>query len=215
MKLATYWRSSAAYRARIAFNLKGVSYVPEFVHLTRDGGEQHMPSYRAKNPAGLVPVLEVDEGLALSQSLAIIEWLEETHPTPPLLPPEPLARAQVRAFALAVACDIHPLNNLRVLRYIKRTLHQDQATIDAWYRHWLKIGLPVLEAMLQRAGAARPFCFGGAPGLADVCLVPQLANARRYDLPLDAFPRLVQADAVARALPAFQAAAPEAQPDAE
>jgi maleylacetoacetate isomerase len=213
MKLATYWRSSAAYRVRIAFHLKGVSYVPESVDLTR--GEQHTSSYRAKNPAGLVPALEVEEGLVLSQSLAVIEWLEETHPTPALLPREPLARAQVRAFALAVACDIHPLNNLRVLQYLKRTLHQDQVTIDAWYRHWLEVGLPVLEAMLQRAGTRGPFCFGDGPGLADICLVPQLANARRYDFPVDGFPRLMQADAAARALPAFQAAAPEAQPDAE
>ena len=148
------------------------------------------------------------------QSLAIIEYLDETHPEPPLLPRDPWARAQVRAFALAIACDIHPMNNLRVLQYLKRTLGQDQPAIDTWYRHWIAVGLPALEAMIQRAGGDGPYCFGDAPTLADVCLVPQVANARRYECPLDAFPRLVRADEAARALPAFQAAAPDCQPDA-
>ncbi|MCW3476532.1 maleylacetoacetate isomerase [Limobrevibacterium gyesilva] len=214
MKLHTYFRSSAAYRVRIALQLKGIGYDPAFVHLTRGGGEQHGPVFRALNPSELVPVLETDDGAVLSQSLAIIEWLEETHPSPPLLAQDPTTRAQIRAFALAIACDIHPLNNLRVLQYLKRNLGQEQATIDAWYRHWIGVGLPPLEAILQRAGGAGPFCFGAEPSLADICLVPQLANARRYACPLDALPLLLRAEAACRALPAFQAAAPEAQPDA-
>lgn len=211
MKLFTYFRSSAAYRVRIALNLKGLAWEPAFVHLIRDGGAQHAAPFRGINPAGLVPVLQTDGGAVLTQSLAILEWLEETYPTPPLLPGDPLGRARIRAFALAIACDIHPLDNLRVLQYLKRRLGQDQPAIDAWYRHWIAEGLPALEAAADAGG---PFCFGPAPTLADVVLVPQLFNARRLDCPLDGFPRLLRADAAARALPAFQAAAPEAQPDA-
>jgi maleylacetoacetate isomerase len=214
MKLATYFRSSAAYRVRIALNLKGLAYEPEFIHLIRGGGEQHAPAYRARNPAELVPLLEIDSGEAMTQSLAIIEYLDETVPEPKLLPGDALHRARIRAFSLAIACDIHPLNNLRVLRAIKRDLGQDQPAIDAWYRHWLAVGLPVLEEMLTRAGGEGPFCFGSAPTLADICLVPQLYNARRYDFPLDAFPHLLRADAASLALPAFEAASPERQPDA-
>jgi maleylacetoacetate isomerase len=212
VKLYSYFRSSAAYRVRIALNLKRVPYTPVFVHLTRGGGEQHRPAYRAVNPAGLVPALELDDGTVLTQSLAIMAWLEETHPTPSLYPDDPLARARVRAFAATIACDIHPLNNLRVLRYLKRTLSQEQDAIDAWSRHWIAEGLPALEAMLTDWG---PFCFGAAPTLADVCLAPQLANARRYQCPLEAFPRLRRAEAACHALEAFQAATPERQPDAE
>jgi maleylacetoacetate isomerase len=211
MKLYTYFRSSAAYRVRIALNLKGLPYQPEFVHLLRGGGEQHLPEFRATNPVGLVPVLQADDETVLTQSLAIIEWLEETHPTPPLLPKDATARAQVRAFALVIACDIHPINNLRVLRYLSRTLGLEQEKIDAWYRHWIGEALPALEAMIEGDG---PFCFGAGPTLADVCLVPQLVNARRYQCPLDAFPRLLRAEAACAALPAFQLAAPERQPDA-
>ena len=210
MKLYTYFRSSAAWRVRIALNLKGLPYEPEFVHLLRDGGEQHLPDFRATNPVGLVPVLEADDETVLTQSLAIVEWLEETHPTPPLLPKDATARAQVRAFALVVACDIHPINNLRVLRYLKRDLGQEQEAIDTWYRHWIAQALPALEAMVQGDG---PFCFGAAPTLAEICLVPQLANARRYNCPLDGFPRLLRAEAACAALPAFQAAAPDRQAD--
>ncbi|HEX3347336.1 MAG TPA: maleylacetoacetate isomerase [Acetobacteraceae bacterium] len=214
MKLATYFRSSAAYRVRIALNLKGVRYEPEFVHLIRGGGEQHAPAYRARNPAGLVPLLETDDGQLLTQSLAIIEYFDETIPEPPLLPGDAMHRAHIRAFALAIACDIHPLNNLRVLRQLKREHGQEQEAIDGWYRHWIAGGLPALEDMLARAGSVGPFCFGEAATLADVCLVPQLANARRYDCPLEAFPRLLRADAAARALRAFADAAPDRQPDA-
>ncbi len=212
MKLYTYFRSSAAYRVRIALNLKGIPYTPVFVHLTRGGGEQHKPPYRAVNPAGLVPALELDDGTVITQSLAIMAYLDEAYPSPPLYPDDAMARAKVRNFAATIVSDIHPLNNLRVLRYLKRELHQEQAAIDAWYRHWIAEGLPALEAMLTEHG---PFCFGAEPSLADVCLVPQLANARRYDCPLDAFPRLLRAEAACHALPAFQAAAPERQPDAE
>ena len=215
MKLATYFRSSAAYRVRIALNLKGLAYEPEFVHLLRNGGEQHAPAYRARNAAELVPLLETDEGELLTQSLAIIEYLDETVLTPKLLPGDALQRARIRAFALAIACDIHPLDNLRVLRRLKRVHGQEQAAIDDWYRHWIAVGLPALEDMLARGSGEGPFCFGSEPTLADICLVPQMANARRYECPLEAFPRLLRADAAARALPAFEAAAPEHQPDAD
>ncbi|MBV9537422.1 MAG: maleylacetoacetate isomerase [Acidisphaera sp.] len=214
MKLATYFRSSAAFRVRIAMNLKGVRYQPELVHLLRNGGEQHAPAYRARNPAGLIPLLQTDDGDTLAQSLAIIEYLDETIATPKLLPGDALARARIRGFALAIACDIHPLNNLRVLRRLKHAHGLEQQAIDDWYRHWVTLGLPPLEAMLEQADNAGPFCFGATPTLADICLVPQLANARRYDCALDGFPRLLRADAAARALPAFAAASPEQQPDA-
>jgi maleylacetoacetate isomerase len=211
MKLFTYFRSSAAYRVRIALGLKGIPYEPSFVHLVREGGEQHKPDYVAINPMQLVPALVTGEGAVLTQSLAILEWLEETHPTPPLLPADPVARARVRAFALAIACDVHPIDNLRVLQYLRREMGQGQEAIDTWYRHWIGVALPALEAM---AGDG-PFCFGASPTFADVCLVPQLFNARRYDCRLDGFPRLLRAEAACQALPAFQAAAPAAQPDAE
>ena len=213
MRLYTYFRSSAAWRVRIALALKGMGPEQAFVHLLRGGGEQHAPAYRAKNPMGAVPLLEFDDGAVLTQSLAIIEWLEETHPIPPLLPADPLAKARVRAFALAIACDIHPLNNLRVLRYLKHAMGQSDEARDTWYRHWIAEGLTALEALLPDDGAG-PFCFGDTPGMADICLVPQMANARRYYCPLDAYPRLLRAEAAALALPAFRDTAPDRQPDA-
>ena len=212
MKLSTYFRSSAAWRVRIALGLKGLAWTPEFVHLTREGGEQHSASYRAKNPTKLIPTLETDSGAPIAQSLAIIEYLDETHPAPPLLPADPLARAQVRAFALTIACDIHPLNNLRVLQYLERAMGQPKAARDTWYQHWIAEGLDALEAMV--GGEAGPFCFGAAPTLADICLIPQLGNARRFDCPLGAFPTLLRAEATALALPAFRDAAPDRQQDA-
>ena len=210
MKLYTYFRSSAAWRVRIALGLKGLAWTPEFIHLTRDGGEQLRPEYRAKNPTALVPTLETDSGALLGQSLAIIEYLDELHPDPPLLPRDKLARARVRAFALTVACEIHPLNNLRVLRYLGSAMGQDQAGRDIWYAHWIAEGLAALEALAEPG----PFCFGAAPTLADICLIPQLGNARRFACPLDAFPKLLRAEAAALALPAFRDAAPDRQPDA-
>lgn len=212
MRLYTYFRSSAAWRVRIALALKGIGWTPEFVHLLRDGGEQLRSEYRAKNPTALVPTLETDDGALLIQSLAIIEWLEETYPTPPLLPAEPLARARVRGFALTIACEIHPLNNLRVLRYLKREMDQSDAARDRWYAHWIGEGLSALEAML--GGQRGPFCFGDTPGLADICLVPQLANARRFNCPLEGYPMLLRAESAALARPEFRDTAPERQPDA-
>jgi len=214
MRLYDYFRSSAGYRVRIALALKGLTVERVPVHLLRDGGQQRAPAYRAVNPAGLVPALAV-EGRILTQSLAIIEYLEETHPEPPLLPADPLARAQVRAAALLVACEIHPLNNLRVTGYLERAMGQDRAARDAWYRHWIAEGLAALEALLAPRQQGGPFAFGTAPTLADCCLVPQLFNARRFACPLELFPTLLAIEAACNALPAFQAAHPARQSDAE
>jgi maleylpyruvate isomerase len=213
MKLYDYWRSSAAYRVRIALNVKGLTAEHLPVHLRR--GEQRGERYRGTNPAGLVPALETDEGQVLTQSLAIVEWLEEVHPLPRLLPVDPALRAEVRAAALTVACEIHPLNNLRVLDYLEQSLGLDQSARSAWYRHWIAEGLAMLEAQLAPRPAGGPYAFGEAPGLADLCLVPQLANARRFDCPLAAFPTLTAIDAACALLPAFQAAHPNRQSDAE
>jgi maleylacetoacetate isomerase len=209
MKLSTYFRSSAAWRVRIALSLKGIAATPDFVHLLKDGGQQKGAAFRRKNPMGVVPVLELDDGTLLTQSLGIIEYLEESHPTPALLPSDPVARAKVRAFALAIACDIHPLNNLRVLKYLKGQLGRSQEEIDAWYAHWISEGLPALET-IAKAGAGN-FLFGDMPTIADVCLLPQLYNARRYNVPLDAYPTLLRADENASKLDAFAAAHPDRQ----
>jgi len=213
MKLYDYFRSSAAYRVRIALNLKGL--VPEraFVHLRR--GAQRGDDYLALNPQGLVPSVVTDGGDVLTQSLAIVEWLDETHPQPPLLPPDAAGRARVRALALAIACDIHPLNNLRVLNYLTGTLGATEAQKNGWYRYWCDVGLEALETQLARETATGTFCHGGTPTIADICLVPQLANARRVDLDLALYPTLLSIEAACNALPAFAAAAPSRQPDAE
>ena len=214
MQLYTYFRSSAAYRVRIALNLKGVSYESIPVHLQKEGGQNLKPEYRAVNPQGKVPTLAPHPKTPLIQSLAIIEFLDETHPSPPLLPVHPLERAKVRAFAQVIACDIHPLNNVAPLRYLKNKLGQDQAAIDAWYHHWIIEGFTALEALVYpiRSG---PYAFGTDVTLADICLVPQIANARRLNVPLDRFPRLVAIDAACGKLDAFIKARPENQPDAE
>ncbi len=214
MKLYGFFRSSAAYRVRIALNLKGLDYETVPVHLTRGGGEQFAPAYREKNPQSLVPVLE-DSGLALSQSLAIIEYLEETRPHPPLLPATPAARARVRALALAVACEIHPLNNTRVLTYLTGPLGLSSETRNTWYHHWIALGLQALEARLAGERETGKFCHGDAPGLADCCLVPQLANARRFKCDVAPYPTLLGIEANCQALEAFRRAAPDQQPDAE
>jgi maleylacetoacetate isomerase len=213
VKLYDYFRSSAAYRVRIALNLKGVSPERAFVHLRR--GAQRDADYLGLSPEGLVPLLATDDGAVLTQSLAIIEWLEETHPSPPLLPGTPLERARVRGLALAIACDIHPLNNLRVLNYLTGTLGVTDNARDAWYAHWCRVGLQALETRLAREPATGRHCHGDAPTLADVCLVPQLANARRVTLDLAQFPTLLRIEAACQALPAFADAAPSKQPDAE
>lgn len=211
MRLYSYFRSSAAYRVRIALNLKGLPYEYVPIHLRQ--GEQRAEPYRALNAQELVPTLCDDRG-TFTQSLAIIEYLEQRYPEPPLLPRAPEARARVRAIALAIACDIHPLDNLRVLQYLSRTLAVSDEAKDHWYRHWIDLGLAALEAQLARDAATGPFCHGASATLADVCLVPQLANARRLPMPLDAYPTLVRIETACNALPAFAAAAPERQPDA-
>ena len=211
MKLYTYFRSSAAYRVRIALNLKGLQPELAFVHLTKDGGQQRKPDFVAVNPQMRVPALVLPSGEVLTQSLAIIEYLDEIHPEPPLLPPDPMARAKVRSIAQIIACDIHPIDNLAVLQYLKRTLKHEQAEIDAWYQHWIVEGFKAIEAMIEPA----PYTCGAQVTLADICLVPQVFNARRLKVPLDAFPRIVAADAACLKLPAFDKARPENQPDAE
>ena len=211
MKVYTYFRSSAAYRLRIALNLKGLSGDMVSIHLQKDGGQHRKPEYRAINPQMRVPALKLDSGEVLTQSLAIIEYLDEVDPQPPLLPRDPVERAKVRALALAIACDIHPLNNLAPLRYLKNELGQEQSKIDAWYHHWIVEGFEALETMVRPG----PYASGSEVTLADVCLVPQIYNARRLKVPLERFPKLVAIDAACAKLPAFEQARPENQPDAE
>jgi maleylpyruvate isomerase len=210
MKLHGYFRSSAAYRVRIALNLKGLSadHLPH--HLRK--GEQRDPAYLAINPQGLVPTLQDDRGVILTQSLAIIEWLDETHPEPPLLPTDPLRRAKIRAFAMVVACDTHPVQNLKVLARL-RELGLPDEQVTGWAAWANREGLSACETLI--ANQPGPFCFGAAPTLADLCLVPQLANARRFGVDLVAFPRLLKAETTAKNLKAFADAAPDRQPDAE
>ncbi|PTD97630.1 maleylacetoacetate isomerase [Pseudothauera lacus] len=214
MKLYTYFRSSAAYRVRIALNLKGLPYEAVPVHLLRNGGEQRQADYLALNPAGLVPALE-DGGAVLTQSLAIIEYLDETHPQPPLLPGDALGRARIRALAQAIACDIHPINNLRVLQYLSRELGASEEQKTAWYRHWVEEGLAAVEAMLAQAPRSGRFCFGDTPTLADICLVPQVFNAQRFKCNTAHIPTVLRIAEACEALEAFRLAAPANQPDAE
>ena len=211
MKLYSYFRSSAAYRVRIALNLKGLPYDTVSIHLTKEGGKQFSPDYKAVNAQMRVPALELPGGEVLTQSLAIIDYLDEMHPRPPFLPEDAVQRAKVRAVAQAIACDIHPLNNVGPLKYIKSTLGKDQPAIDAWYRHWILVGFEAIEAWLNPG----PYAFGSQVTLADICLVPQVANARRFDVPLENFPKIVSVAAACLALPAFDKARPENQPDAE
>ena len=211
MKLYSYFRSSAAYRVRIALNLKGLAYETAAIHLVKDGGHNKRPEFRAVNPQMRVPALVTPASDVLIQSLAIIEYLDETHPEPPLLPKDPVARAKARALAELVACDIHPLNNIRSLRYLKNVMGQEQGAIDAWYHHWVIDGFEALEALI----APSPYACGAAVTLADICLVPQVYNARRLKVPLEKFPKIVGVDAACLALPAFDRARPENQPDAE
>ncbi len=213
MRLYGFFRSSASYRVRIALNLKGLAYDYSPVNLRLGDGEQYSPAYRALNPQSLIPSFQ-DDGRVLTQSLAIIEYLEETHPLPALLPAAPGDRARVRSLALIVACEIHPLNNTRVLRYLKERLGAGQEAQDAWYRHWIDTGLSALEERLSQERETGRFCHGDAPGLADCCLIPQLYNARRDRHYLSRYPTLMRIEGECLALDAFQRAAPELQPDA-
>jgi len=211
VKLYTYFRSSAAYRVRIALNLKGLDYEAVPIHMTKDGGRHRSPEYRAINPHMRVPALVLDNSATLTQSLAIIDYLDETYPDPPLLPTDPIRRAHVRAFAQVIACDIHPLNNLVTLQYLRRELDHDQLAIDNWYHHWIHTGFRSLEETIRPA----PYAFGRDVTLADVCLVPQMYNARRLKVPLDKYPQLVAVETALLKLSEFDAARPENQPDAE
>lgn len=211
MHLYNYFRSSAAYRVRIALNLKGVDYDSTPIHLTKDGGKQFEPAFRAVNPQMRVPALKLDDGTILLQSLAIIEYIDETVPQPPLLPKDPVERAQVRAVAQIVACDIHPIDNVAPLTYLRKQMKQDDAAVNAWYQHWVVAGLDAIEALLPGG----TYAFGSQVTLADLCLVPQLYNARRFKVDLAKYPKIVAADAACQKLPAFEAAKPENQPDAE
>jgi maleylacetoacetate isomerase len=209
LTLYGYPLSSAAYRVRIALALKGVKASTVNKQLRR--GEHRQKDYLKINPQGFVPALELEEGTVLTQSLAIMEWLDESHPPPSLLPAEPRARARVRSLCQLIACDIHPLNNLRVLQYLETTLGLAQAARDEWYRHWIATGFAALEDALGRDASRGRFCFGDQPGMADACLVPQVYNARRYSVDLTPYPRIVAIDAACRELPAFESAAPEKQ----
>ena len=214
MKLYSYFRSSAAYRVRIALNLKGLGYEYAGVHLLRDGGQQLKPEYRTLNPDGIVPTL-VDGDDVLTQSLAIIEYLEETHPEPPLLPRNPSDRAFVRSVALAVACEIHPVDNLRVLKYLKHQLKVPDEAKDAWYRHWIETGFASLEKRLAGDRRVGALTFGDTPTIADLCIVPQVFNARRFNIDLSPYPTIERIADNANQIDAFQRAAPAQQPDAE
>jgi maleylacetoacetate isomerase len=211
MKLYSYFRSSAAYRVRIALNLKGLDYEIVPIHLVKDGGEHKRAAYRAINPQMRVPALKLPNGDVLIQSLAIVEYLEEIARNPRLLPADPVTRAHTRAMALIVACDIHPLNNSGTLAYVRGSLQQQDPAVNTWYAHWIVTGLEAIEAMI----APGPYAFGDQVTIADVCIVPQLANARRFNVPIKQFPRLLGVDAACQQLEAFDRARPERQPDAE
>ena len=211
LKLYTYFRSSAAFRTRIALNLKGIEADYAFVRLPEN--EQHAQGYSHLNPQELIPTL-VHDGRAIAQSLAIIEYLDEIRPTPPFLPNEPWARARVRQIAYAIACDIHPINNLRVLNYLRTSFGRDEDVVVTWQRHWIKLGFDALEALLSASHDTGRFCHGDTPTLADICLIPQIANARRVKMNVAVWPTLHRIEQTALALPAFEKALPQNQPDA-
>jgi maleylpyruvate isomerase len=212
LRLYSYWRSSASHRVRIALQLKGLEYEYVAVHLASDGGQQYSAAYRALNPQSRVPTLETPEGV-LTQSVAIMEWLEETYPDPQLLPATPAARARVRAMAQLLVADVQPLQNVSVTNYLQEKLHLDEAAIDAWRRAWVGRGLAALEDMLERE-APGDFCVGARPTLADACLLPQCASAHRFGVDMSAYPRIARIEKACNAIGAFQRAAPAQQPDA-
>jgi maleylpyruvate isomerase len=212
--LYTYFRSSAAFRARIALNLKGIAPDYKFIHLLKDGGQQHADDYVKVNPQGLIPAL-VHNGHTIGQSLAIIEYLDDVHPEPPFLPKDAADKARVRQIAYAVACDIHPVNNLRVLNYLKKNLGRGDDEVLAWTRHWITLGFDAVETMLSSSPDTGRFCHGNAPTIADICLIPQMANARRVHMDVSAWPTLHRIEQTAFTLPAFERALPQHQPDAE
>lgn len=207
MKLYDYFRSTACYRVRIALNIKNIAYEKLEIHLVQDGGQQHRETYRALNPQGLVPSLE-DNGYLLTQSLAIIDYLEDIVPNPPLLPVDHVARAQIRALALTVACDIHPLNNLRVLQYLRQHFDANETMVNAWYHQWLSDGFNAIEQQLQRLPREKPVCYGAEITLADICLIPQVYNAQRYQLNLESYPLIQAINAHCLSLIPFKEAAP-------
>lgn len=208
--LYSYWRSSAAYRVRIALALKGLPYETAYVHLVNGGGEQHSADYKSLNAQGLVPSWQGEEGV-LTQSLAIIEYINDSYPEASLLPSSLFARAKVRAMAQAIACEIHPINNLRVLKYLRTSVGLDDEAVNGWYRHWVSEGLVALELMVDDDG----FCYGTMPTLADICLIPQLYNARRFNVDLTAYPKLCRIETNCLQLEAFKQAVPEVQPDTQ
>lgn len=211
MKLYSFYRSSAAYRARIALHLKGIPFETAPIHLNRDGGDQNKPSYRAVNPQGRVPALQLDDGTVISQSLAIADYLEAIQPDPPLYPRDPVQRGRATSVAFTIAADLHPINNIAVTDYLTRTFHADQAAIVDWYAHWITLGFAAVEKMID----ADAFAFGEAPTIADLCIVPQVFFARRVKVDISAFPKILRVDAHAAGHPAFVKAHPVNQPDAE
>ncbi len=214
MKLYTYFRSSAAFRARIALNYKGIPYESVPRHLTRKGGEHRQPEYLQANPQGLVPALE-DGGVVIGQSLAILEYLEEKYPEPPLLPKEPMARAQVRSMMLGIACDVHPLQNLRVTNYLAQEFGHDDGEVSRWRVHWISLGMSTMETLVKRYSGDGQHCFGNSVTFADVCLLPQMISAKRFGCDVSRYPGLVRIAEHLEKLPAFAEARPERQPDAE
>lgn len=214
MKLYSYFRSSAAWRVRIALAFKGISHETAFVHLLKDGGQHRQAEYRSMNPSGLIPYLE-DGDAGFGQSMAILEYIEETHPSPALLPKSPVERARVRELANAIACDIHPLNNLRILQYLTGELGHGEDEKLAWYRHWVAVGFEAVEGLLPDAVVQGGYCFGADVTIADCCLAPQVFNAKRFDCPLDEFPKIGAVNDRLMELPAFRDTTPDVQPDAD
>jgi maleylacetoacetate isomerase len=211
VKLYGYFRSSAAYRVRIALNLKAIEVDHLAVHLLKDGGQQRLPEYAKVNPQAIVPTLELDDGRRITQSLAIIEYLDDVFPDPKLVPSEPFEAALTRAVALAISCDIHPISNLRILRYLKTELRHDQVETDAWYKHWTRVGLEAVDELISGGD----FCFSDRPTIADCCLIPQLFNARRFSVPIDDLQKILRVENTCEKIAAFVAAHPSRQPDAE